>query len=199
MRWGMDDPRRKAGVVAIAAVAVVDVVLIFLLFRGEDRTEVGAPEGSAEVRTTASPSVTPDRSPEASGTESPAKSPASPTKSPAKSPAKSPSESPTESPSGSPPEQPANAPISLELPTGSVAPATPVPVQGRYTRAESGTRLVIERRQGSTWVRFPLPTATRADGRFRTFVALTEPGSYRLRVRDPEAGLTSDVSVLRVG
>jgi hypothetical protein len=43
-----------------------------------------------------------------------------------------------------------------------------------------------------------LQPATLAGGRFRTFVALVEPGSYRVRVRDPQRDVTSEVEVLRI-
>jgi hypothetical protein len=59
--------------------------------------------------------------------------------------------------------------------------------------------LVVERRVGDRWEAFPLPAPTRRRGRFSTFVELGPSGSYQLRVRDPQGGVTSHVVVLRIG
>jgi hypothetical protein len=47
-------------------------------------------------------------------------------------------------------------------------------------------------------VDFPLPTKTDQSGRFTAYVEFGKPGRYRLRVLDPDSGVTSQLFVLVV-
>ena len=56
--------------------------------------------------------------------------------------------------------------------------------------------LRVELWEGGTWQAFPLPTKTDRTGRFTAYVELGRPGRYRLRVLDPDSGVTSKPFVL---
>jgi hypothetical protein len=56
--------------------------------------------------------------------------------------------------------------------------------------------LRVQRLEGGQWLAFPLPAKTDNSGRFTTFVELGQPGRYRLRVVDPDSGMTSKTFVL---
>lgn len=60
---------------------------------------------------------------------------------------------------------------------------------GRYP-GHGGARLVVQRREGGHWDRFPVAVSVR-DGRFRTWIASGYPGRNRFRVLDPATGLAS--------
>ena len=45
-------------------------------------------------------------------------------------------------------------------------------------------------------VPFPLPAKTDQSGQFTAYVELGQPGRYRLRVLDPDSGMTSKPSAL---
>jgi hypothetical protein len=78
--------------------------------------------------------------------------------------------------------------------TGLVESAKPfqaVAISGTH-RAGPSTLLQVQRREQGRWVSFPLPTMTDRSGQFSTYVELSEPGLYWLRVLDPGSGATSD-------
>ena len=49
--------------------------------------------------------------------------------------------------------------------------------------------------EASGW-NFPLPTKTDQSGQFTAYVEFGQPGRYRLRVLDPDSGVTSKPFVL---
>jgi hypothetical protein len=87
--------------------------------------------------------------------------------------------------------------IRLEDLAGSARPFQTVRIQGTY-RGGAGTFLRVQRWEGGKWLAFPLPTKTDQSGRFTAYVELGQPGRYRLRVLDPESGVTSKTFVLAI-
>ena len=87
------------------------------------------------------------------------------------------------------------ATIQLEDPAGSAKPFQTVRIQGTY-RGGADTFLRVQRWEAGKWLAFPLPTKTDQSGQFTAYVELGEPGRYRLRVLDPDSGVTSKPSVL---
>jgi hypothetical protein len=79
----------------------------------------------------------------------------------------------------------------------SARPFQPVRIQGKY-RGGADTVLSVQRWEGGKWLAFPLPTKTDQSGQFSTYVELGQPGSYRLRVLDPDSGVTSKPFVLMI-
>jgi hypothetical protein len=77
----------------------------------------------------------------------------------------------------------------------SGTPFQPVRIHGTY-RDGADTFLHVQRWEGGKWLAFPLPTKTDQAGQFTTYVELAQPGRYRLRVLDPDAGVTSKTYVL---
>jgi hypothetical protein len=77
----------------------------------------------------------------------------------------------------------------------SAKPFQTVRIQGTY-RGGAGTFLRVERWEGGKWLAFPLPTKTNQSGQFTAYVELGQPGSHRLRMLDPDSGLTSKPFVL---
>jgi hypothetical protein len=87
--------------------------------------------------------------------------------------------------------------IQLEDLADSARPFQTVRIQGTY-RGGTGTFLSVQRWEGDKWLTFPLPTKTDQSGRFTAHVELGQPGRYRLRVLDPESGVTSKTFVLAI-
>jgi hypothetical protein len=87
--------------------------------------------------------------------------------------------------------------IQLEDLADSARPFQTVRIQGTY-RGGAGTFLSVQRWEGGRWLAFPLPTKTDQSGRFTAYVELGQPGRYRLRVLDPESGVTSKTFVLAI-
>jgi hypothetical protein len=85
--------------------------------------------------------------------------------------------------------------IQLEPLADSSRPFQTVRVEGTY-RSGPNTFLRVQRLEGGQWLAFPLPAKTDNSGRFTTFVELGQPGRYRLRVVDPDSGMTSKTFVL---
>jgi hypothetical protein len=54
----------------------------------------------------------------------------------------------------------------------------------------------VQRWEGGKWLSFPLPTKTDKSGQFTAYVEFGQPGRYRLRVLDPDPGVTSKTFVL---
>jgi hypothetical protein len=80
--------------------------------------------------------------------------------------------------------------IQLEDLAASARPFEAVRIQGRY-RGGAGTFLRVQRWEGGRWLDFPLPTKTDQSGRFITQAEFGQPGRFRLRVLDPDSGVTS--------
>ena len=80
--------------------------------------------------------------------------------------------------------------IQLEDLAGSARPFEAVRIQGTY-RGGAGTFVRVQRWEGGRWLDFPLPTKIDQSGQFITQAEFGQPGRYRLRVLDPDSGLTS--------
>jgi hypothetical protein len=80
--------------------------------------------------------------------------------------------------------------IQLEDLSDSVRPFEAARIQGTY-RGGADTFLRVQRWEGGKWLDFPLPTKTDQLGRFITQAEFGQPGRYRLRVLDPDSGVTS--------
>ena len=85
--------------------------------------------------------------------------------------------------------------IQLEDLAGPARPFQTVRIQGTY-RGGPDTFLQVQRWEGGQWLAFPLPAKTDKSGQFTAFVELGQPGRYRLRVVDPDSGVTSKTFVL---
>jgi len=84
--------------------------------------------------------------------------------------------------------------------TGSDAGAEPfetVPVRGTY-RGGGHRFLQVQWRVNGSWRAFPVPAKTDASGEFTAYVELGRPNTYRLRVRDPQSGVTSEAFTLLI-
>jgi hypothetical protein len=80
--------------------------------------------------------------------------------------------------------------IQVEKVVDSAKPFQTVRIQGTY-RGGANTILRVQRWEAGKWVSFPIPTKTDQSGQFTTHVQLDQPGSYRLRVFDPDSGVGS--------
>jgi uncharacterized protein YfaS (alpha-2-macroglobulin family) len=80
--------------------------------------------------------------------------------------------------------------IQVEKVVDSAKPFQTVRIQGTY-RGGANTILRVQRWEAAKWVSFPIPTKTDQSGQFTTQVQLDQPGSYRLRVFDPDSGVAS--------
>jgi serine/threonine protein kinase len=85
--------------------------------------------------------------------------------------------------------------IQLEDPADSAKPFQIVPIRGTH-RGGADTFLRVERWEDGKWVPFPLPAKTDQSGEFTVYVELGQPGQYRLRVLDPDSGVSSEPSAL---
>jgi hypothetical protein len=84
----------------------------------------------------------------------------------------------------------------IELNSAHAAkPLQTIRIQGTY-RGGADTFLRLERWEAGRWLAFPLLTKTDQSGQFTAYVELGEPGHYRLRMLDPDSGVTSKPSVL---
>jgi hypothetical protein len=102
---------------------------------------------------------------------------------------------PTSEPSDEPSDESADiggeeSTIQLEDLAASARPFEAVQIQGTY-RGGTGTFLRVQRWQGGKWLDFPVPTKTDQSGQFITQAEFAQPGRYRLRVLDPDSGVTS--------
>ena len=98
-----------------------------------------------------------------------------------------PTNEPSHASTGSGREEPT---IQLEDLADSAKPFEAVRIQGTY-RGGTGTFLRVQRWQGGQWLDFPVPTKTDQSGQFITQAEFGRPGRYRLRVLDPDSGVTS--------
>ena len=80
--------------------------------------------------------------------------------------------------------------IQLEDLAASARPFEAVRIQGTY-RGGTGTFLRVQRWEGGKWLDFPVPTKTDQSGQFITQAEFGQPGRYRLRLVDPDSGVTS--------
>jgi pyruvate/2-oxoglutarate dehydrogenase complex dihydrolipoamide acyltransferase (E2) component len=80
--------------------------------------------------------------------------------------------------------------IQLEDLADSAKPFEAVRIQGAY-RGGTGTFLRVQRWDRGKWLDFPVPTKTDQAGQFITQAEFGQPGRYRLRVVDPDSGVTS--------
>jgi hypothetical protein len=87
--------------------------------------------------------------------------------------------------------------IHLEDLADFAGPFQPVRIQGTY-RGGANTFLRVQRWGEGRWLDFPVPTKTDQSGRFNTYVKFGQPGRYRLRVVDPDSGVTSKPVVLMI-
>jgi serine/threonine protein kinase len=94
-----------------------------------------------------------------------------------------------------PPSSSAGRVIQLENPADAAKPFQTVEIQGTY-RGGADTSLRVQRWEGGQWLDFPLPTVTDQAGQFTAYVELGQPGRYRLRLLDPDSGVTSTPSEL---
>ena len=85
--------------------------------------------------------------------------------------------------------------IQLEDSADYAKPFEIVSIRGTH-RGGTDTFLRVERWEGGEWVPFPLPTKTDQSGQFIAYVELGQPGRYRLRVLDPDSGVTSKPEAL---
>ena len=79
----------------------------------------------------------------------------------------------------------------------SIKPFQTVPIQGTY-HGGANTFLRVQREEGDQWLDFPLSTKTDQSGQFTAHVEFGRPGRYRVRVLDPDSGVTSKPLVLVV-
>ena len=82
----------------------------------------------------------------------------------------------------------------MENPADAAKPFQTVEIQGTY-RGGADTSLRVQRWEGGQLV-VPLPTVTDQAGQFTAYVELGHPGRYRLRLLDPNSGVTSTPSEL---
>jgi hypothetical protein len=83
---------------------------------------------------------------------------------------------------------------------GSGATAEPfetVPIRGTY-RGGAQRFLQVQWRVNGSWQAFPVPAKTDESGQFTAYVEMSRPNDYRLRVRDPQSGITSDPFTLLI-
>jgi hypothetical protein len=85
--------------------------------------------------------------------------------------------------------------IQLEDLADSARSFQTVRIEGTY-RHGPNTFVQVQRWEGGQWLAFPLPAKTDNSGRFTAFVEFGQPGRYRLRVVDPDTGVTSNPFVL---
>jgi hypothetical protein len=155
--------KRRAGYLALAAMALAAVVIGALLFAA---TRDGGVRAQSVPTATATASVTVTK------------------------PTNGPSNRSTSSGRGEPT-------IQLEdLPTSATIFQT-VRIKGTYVGGPE-TFLQAQRQEGDEWLAFPVPAKTDRSGQFTAHVLCDEPGLYRLRVLDPDSGVTSKTFVLVV-
>ena len=87
--------------------------------------------------------------------------------------------------------------IQLEDLADSARSFQTVRIKGTYLSGPD-TFVQVQRSEGGQWLAFPLPAKTDNSGRFTAFVEFGQPGRYRLRVVDPDSGMTSKTFVITV-
>ena len=112
---------------------------------------------------------------------------------------------PSDARSARPPRPPVSAPpvrdaaVGSELSVGAIEVEDPT--RSRAVRDRSRSRhlrggghrfLQVQWWVNGSWRAFPVPAKTDPSGEFTAYVELGRPNSYRLRVRDPQSGVTSE-------
>ena len=143
----------------------------------------------------------------ASTSPSSASSPSESTETPSASPTPSPSASPTPRPAHHSTPKPKRKTrhhharhrvrLTLAARQRHVSAMGRIDLHGRYP-GHGGTRLVVQRRQGGRWSRFPVSVTVRG-GTFHTWVASGHRGPNRFRVVDPARGRASAPVTVLVG
>jgi hypothetical protein len=87
------------------------------------------------------------------------------------------------------------ATIKLEDLAASARPFEAVRIQGTY-HGGAGSFVRVQRWEAGKWLDFPLPTKIDQSGLFITQAEFGRPGRYRLRVLDPDSGVTSETFVV---
>ncbi len=97
------------------------------------------------------------------------------------------------------PSPPASStePIQLLDSADSAKPFETVRYKGTYPGG-ADTVLRVQQWVEGKWLAFPMPAKTDRSGKFTAFVELGQPGRYRLRVVDPDSGMTSKPFVLMI-
>jgi len=85
--------------------------------------------------------------------------------------------------------------IQLEDFPDSARPFQTVRIEGTYPTGPDRF-LQVQRWEGGKWLAFPYPTKTNKSGKFTAFLELGQPGRYRIRLLDPDSGVTSKTFVL---
>jgi len=101
----------------------------------------------------------------------------------------------TAPPTATAPKPPSAPTIQLEDLPNSAEPFRTVRIEGTYPSGPNRF-LQVQRWEGGEWLAFPLHPKTDKSGRFTAFVEPGPPGRYRLRLLDPESGVTSKTFVL---
>ena len=79
----------------------------------------------------------------------------------------------------------------------SAKPWQTVAIQGTYV-GRADTLLHVQQWEAGKWRAFPIPAKTDKSGRFSAYVELGRPSRYRLRVLDPDAGAKSKPFILDI-
>jgi hypothetical protein len=164
--------RLRLTLFVLAVLVILNVVWLGLLL------------GEGAVESTSSQSATPGRLSSSAGP------------SPASNPTVTPTSTTRPGAGGNTGSRSAEA-IQLEDLAHSARPFQPVRIQGTY-HGGADTFLRVQRWEEGKWLAFPVPTKTDQSGRFTTYVEFGQPGRYRLRVLDPNSGVTSKTFVLMI-
>jgi serine/threonine protein kinase len=81
--------------------------------------------------------------------------------------------------------------IQIKGSTATAQPFETIRLRGTY-RGGGQRFLQVQWRRDGAWQAFPVPAKTDTSGEFTAYVELGRPDSYRLRVRDPHSGVTSE-------
>jgi hypothetical protein len=87
--------------------------------------------------------------------------------------------------------------IALQETVLAAEPFQTVPIRGRFREGGNG-ELQVQRWEEGSWLDFPLQARADQSGRFTAYVELGQPGRYRLRVRHPDSGVSSEPLVVVV-
>lgn len=87
--------------------------------------------------------------------------------------------------------------IEVTTPFKVAKPFETVRILGTY-RGGSDTFVQVQHLANGTWQPFPVPAKTDSSGRFTAYVELGQPSRYRLRVVDPQSGITSEPFTLEI-
>ncbi len=74
-----------------------------------------------------------------------------------------------------------------------------IDLTGRFPGLPEGSALQVERRQGGTWVDFPVSMTAQPDGSFSTYIETGQPGANEFRVTAPVLGRSTPPVTVRIG